>query len=622
MIKKAPVVSPDHSARFAAFARELTQTRDAKQAGIYCRWLSERTRQGRWAEDDTDRALQYLRAFHDHRIKLTAVERDLFRYSNLLDLYRVLRPYLRPDEPPPRSTSGEMLWIYRDASGLKLGMPRTMAAAQRYGRGTKWCVAATKSHNWFWAYAMGGPLLYIFAGKRKYCWYLADDKLIRADDELVEDQEARRLIRAYPQLPELLFRWLDRNRDASIGTTTFPAPLKNAAFWQLAADCGSFELACMPDELKTPAVCRSAVQRFPWTIADVPERLRTADLCRLAASRQPDLLRHVPGTLRTQALYRHAVTRWAASLACVPEEFRTANLCARAVSRDGSDLNSVPLPLRTADLCRMAVTSSGLSIADVPRPMRTRELYELAVRQHGDALAFVPRAMRTPDLCAMAVAGCGMALAHVPRTLRTYALCLAAVRSTGGALRHVPRPLRSSAMCRAAVAQDGEALRYVPTVGRTPALCSLAVQTSAAAIRFAPMHCLTRRLCKEAVTRDGWVLAQVPINLRTNELCLIAVSSEFAAIAHVPAPLQGAVATAVLDRYARLRSHKKMLACFEVLRTEPEALDLDWVLTRYGYGLDENGRFGPLAKISKGADLRSSPSASMPRKSPTGGHSA
>ena len=173
-------------------------------------------------------------------------------------------------------------------------------------------------------------------------------------------------------------------------------------------------------------------------------------------------LAHVPNEHRTPAVCLVAVQNDARALRFVPEALKTPELCLEAVRQGGQALKFVPEALKTPELCLEAVTQDGLALDAVPEALKTPEICLAAVRQAGVTLGAVPAWRRTPAVCLAAVQNNGSALEFVPARLRSPTICLAAVRQNGWALKFVPEALKTAELCLEALRRSPGVAHFVP----------------------------------------------------------------------------------------------------------------------------------------------------------------
>lgn len=91
---------------------------------------------------------------------------DINRYPSVNNFMDVLDTYDLPEEDVPVD-KGESKEIYKDAD-VRIIVPEDEPAACYYGRGTRWCTAATQGSNYFDRYHRDGPLYILLPTKPGY----------------------------------------------------------------------------------------------------------------------------------------------------------------------------------------------------------------------------------------------------------------------------------------------------------------------------------------------------------------------------------------------------------------------------------------------------------------------
>lgn len=126
------------------------------------------------------------------------------------------------------------------------------------------------------------------------------------------------------------------------------------------------DLARMPEELCTEAVCLAAVQKDGMALQFVPEALRTVNVCREAVRWNHHALQFVPDRLKTPdlAISLLALVSHVCSLEEVPPDerrsrpdFQTEAGCVAAVRQKAWALQFVPVHLLTKGVVQAAIDS-------------------------------------------------------------------------------------------------------------------------------------------------------------------------------------------------------------------------------------------------------------------------
>ena len=129
---------------------------------------------------------------------LTSLEEFLEKYEDdLIEKRQIVA------ESEQSRNEGKLIYDGRD---IKIIQPLTEGASCYYGKGTRWCTAATESKNWFNEYASDGPIFIIQpknpgnGGKEKYQIHFEGDQF---KDEKDDDVDFKELVDKYPEISML-----------------------------------------------------------------------------------------------------------------------------------------------------------------------------------------------------------------------------------------------------------------------------------------------------------------------------------------------------------------------------------------------------------------------------------
>ena len=448
---------------------------DPTRNAAYLPWLLSTYAAGGYRLEDLSKAYDTLAAFARLRRQLpdTATidgevrnPRKLGSHITLASLWKAVAPLIEAERLAQEDCSSEKVDTDREralsqsrvihrSARMVIAVPMTEEASCWWGQGTRWCTAA-RNNNAFEQYHKDAPLIVMCLRKVGDLPACKLQLYVHAGDmQFMDENDAE----VSPEL--ILERWQD---------------LEALLHWAVGRN--GYALKCIPEPLRTEAICLTAVGRSGMALYYVPKPLRTEAVC-LAAVRRDG-----------QALY------------CVPEPLRTEEMCLTAVEQNGLALKHVPVSLHTEAMCLTAVGRSGAALKYVPEPLCTEAVCLVAVVRDGLAIGYVPEPLRTEAICTAAVGENGLALHYVPEPLRTEAICLTAVGRDGMMLEYVPEPLRTEAICLVAVGRDGMALQYVPKPLRTEAICTIAVGMNRAALQYVPENLLMEIIRLAIKTHD------------------------------------------------------------------------------------------------------------------------
>jgi hypothetical protein len=112
---------------------------------------------------------------------------DINRYSSFTMFMDAMDKYELPEDEVV--DKGEATEVYEDAT-VRVVVPEDQAAACHYGRGTRWCTAATKGTNYYNQYSRQGPLYILLPkspthpGERYQLHFPSEQYMDEADDEV------------------------------------------------------------------------------------------------------------------------------------------------------------------------------------------------------------------------------------------------------------------------------------------------------------------------------------------------------------------------------------------------------------------------------------------------------
>jgi len=505
-------------------------------------WLVLTYIAGGFLLEDLDKARDTLLIFSRHRRRLREDARDLGRYRTLADVWKAVKPF--EETETPATTSGrqtrfldreraraESEIIFEGEDGFTVAVPMTEFAAKWWGRGTRWCTAASKNNAFAKYHAVAPLVVIILPGEGKFqlfaaspgfsCYFMDSD-----------DKEAD---------PETVRRWWSRLRPVfewaiiqnGFALTLIPETLRDYGLCMKAVlNPGTrTTLAYVPEELRTPEICMEAVRRNGVELSQVPDALLNLEITLEGVRQHKEAVAFVHAKLERRNVYMEAVLHDGEALEFIPARSRTRRLCLAAVRQNGEALAYVPEKHLDYAMCLEAVSRTGSALSHVPETFRDLEMCKvaLAVAASGDGvLCWVPEDLMDYGMCLDAIRDKGESLLFVPYQFRDYSLCLEAVQRIGGALNFVPEELRNESLCLEAVRNDGSALAYVPVGLRTYELCREAVRCKPGDTPLRP----------EVVKNVKYVLRLVPEELRTMEICLAAVRQDPLALEFVPDELR------------------------------------------------------------------------------------
>jgi len=302
--------------------------------------------------------------------------------------------------------------FYNDAQ-IKVVIPRTVAASQFFGRGTRWCTAA-ENDNRFAEYNSKGPL-YIVIFKRtneKYQFQWESNQFMNARDEGINPNE---LAEKYPILWKI-FK---------------PVAVKNK----------SLALHQNPTE----AMQLQAVQQDGWSIRYLKNPSETVQLAAVQNyGRAIEYIKNPSEAVQLAAVKKNG---WAIRYIKNPSE--AVQLA--AVQQNWTAIKHIENPSEAVQLA--AVQQNWTAIKHIENPSEAVQL--AAVQQNGSAIQFIKNPSEAIQLAAVKKDGHAIQYIENP----SEAVQLAAVQQDGWAITYIKNP--SEAVQLAAVKKNGWAIRYI-----------------------------------------------------------------------------------------------------------------------------------------------------------------
>ena len=373
-------------------------------------------------------------------LKRDGLNLDINAYNNLPELFQVLQPY------EMKATSAELSRAERaqidaqteiilDSDELLVVSPKTKQASCFWGRGTKWCTAATGpgSKNAFSTYTdRRGRGLYIFIDKKNPGIKYQLSKAGEMANEL-----------------DLLYKSSDEHIDRLFTLSKGIHEGLDLAFVK-------FQSKFLASLNQTDDFCHKALKLNPLALEFIANQ--TADLVQCALLTSPTALQFVEK--QTKEMCFKAVEEEGHTLKFVDlgpqmqwENWELRNLFLQAIKNNPFAIQFVPEP--TEEICLAAVRQSGMTVRCIKRP--SQEVCFEAVRQKPEALTAV--AQQTPDICIEAVKKWPTALHYVRSHLPE--IDLAAVRANGAAIALIPAERQTAEVCEQAIRNRPDVIRYV-----------------------------------------------------------------------------------------------------------------------------------------------------------------
>ncbi len=167
----------------------------------YTQWLVAKYCKKDFSIQDLERIKLELERFEQHKNKLAC--KDINQYKSIRDVYVVIQQLLSEPrlvsltEIEQQFINDNQATIFYHDDKLKIIIPLTQIASCYFGRGTRWCTAATQTTNHFDTYNRQGPLYVVQFKHDKYQFHFETNSFRDALDASVP---ISRLVHNIPQL--------------------------------------------------------------------------------------------------------------------------------------------------------------------------------------------------------------------------------------------------------------------------------------------------------------------------------------------------------------------------------------------------------------------------------------
>lgn len=179
-------------------------------------WVARMYIAGHFKMEDIPRLKDEIEKFEKYKKKLE--KKDLNAYKTLEELYDALEKIDPEAEERAKAakkdiddTAKDATWLIRSPD-YKALIPKTREASCKYGAGTRWCTAATGSHNYYDSYAKRGDLVIIMAKLegvlRKFQFHFESNSFMDERDAPAKQSDIK-LLSKYKEHIQLMHKLID-----------------------------------------------------------------------------------------------------------------------------------------------------------------------------------------------------------------------------------------------------------------------------------------------------------------------------------------------------------------------------------------------------------------------------
>ena len=183
-------------------------------------WVARMYVAGHFKMEDLDRMKDELAKFDKFGKKLE--KKDLNNYKDLSEFYAAMEK-IDPEAEEKAAAAAKLAkeleaapskdatWLIRSPD-YKALIPKTKEASCKYGAGTRWCTAATGSHNYYDSYAKRGDLIIIMAkidGKQRKFQFHFESNAFMDENDTPAKKEDIKLLSKHKEHIELIHKLID-----------------------------------------------------------------------------------------------------------------------------------------------------------------------------------------------------------------------------------------------------------------------------------------------------------------------------------------------------------------------------------------------------------------------------
>ncbi len=447
-IEKAPI-DPD------PLWRQLLSL-DPSPRKRYLNWVCQQVAAGQLKREDFYKVPEALAELSRVApiLRREGVSRDINQYPTLPALNAALMPYVDSRTQAELDTNeradidAETKFHFRDPA-LMVVEPLSERSACFWGRGTRWCTAASNTNNPFQDYAKEGHrfLIFMLADGSKFQGCTNGEFADAADSPIGLESV------------DLPFPWAHDDRLIDLALQIDGALIRYLPSQHRTLDRCLAAVRSSPDDAlphlskaeRLPEVCLAAVRQDGTSIRHLADDDRTVEICLAAVRQDPWSIEHLSHAQRTNSVCSQAVSLDGDALDRLTDDEKTYQLCVEAVANRGCGVQHVHDHRRTPALCLLAVRRSGAAVFHLNSEQRTQAICLAAVHQNASAFIHLDSEQRTEAVCLVVARKAPWLIGHFSSDERTPAVCLAACRSAGGIIASLPTEKRTTEVCLAAV---------------------------------------------------------------------------------------------------------------------------------------------------------------------------
>jgi hypothetical protein len=374
--KKLSEETQDNIVKLALLILKELQKADPTKNHQYLQWITKQYINESFRIEDIEIIKSELESFEKYKPRLRSEnkETDINKYMLPGEVFSLLQAYREKDITASKKeelrnkearffATEQAVLFYRDDK-LKIIIPHTEEASCFFGKGTRWCTAATIHNNHFTSYSIRGLLYIIMTPTGKFQFHFETNSFMNELDEPVKIEE---VVKLYPSLkdafdevaskcgfiplvkhvtPQLLYKTLMQITYEQCGgmltmTSVLESVDPSAQDERIAAlvvgHSPSYAIKIIrPDLQATTAFQHALIQKRPALLQAINPEIQTAELVEKVVLTTPTMLRYVRPDLMTEKLLIKVVGISPLILGQIPLEKQSVKVITAALKNSDS----------------------------------------------------------------------------------------------------------------------------------------------------------------------------------------------------------------------------------------------------------------------------------------------
>jgi len=363
----------------------------------YLQWIAKRYCENDFLLEDLRRVNNELQSFEKYkpRLRRDGKPTDINQYTTTAQVFAVINEYKTGNVAPSQKEAarreedemiltGRAYWWFQ-GDRIKVVVPTTMEAAIHFGKGTRWCTAATSSTNYFQNYARQGPLYIIMTPSGKYQFHFESHQFMTALDQPCS---VVALIKEYPELKQAFDSVAQAIGFIPLMVTVTTEGFYNALKASMGARHEQYDdsqyvsvadlLESVDRSVQDEKIALLIIQHNPSLAVRLirPDLQQLPSFERAMIERRPELLQAADPKVQTLELVTAVLRRAPTMLQYVRHDLMQKGLLLEVIQRTPQVLGQVPPEKQDLDIikCALKATDNKMTKRNLVNMVHNKEL--------------------------------------------------------------------------------------------------------------------------------------------------------------------------------------------------------------------------------------------------------